>query len=143
MVLTSGHVATPGVHTLRPRARLGFDAGRLGFRTRASSLVTLISRQSRGGRRWACHHGPSRVSEEGACALGQVASPGACSAAARVSKARVRRRPARIPNPSLQPHDPDPAGMISSAVHGQMRRRRSCGAEERVGRAAAARNQKS
>ena len=30
-----------------------------------------------------------------------------------------------------------------SAVHGQMRRRRSCGAEERVGRAAAARNQKS
>ena len=107
MVLTSGHVATPGVHALRPCARLGFDAGWLGFRIRASSLVTLISRQSRGGRRWACHHGSSRVSEEGARALGQVASPGACYAAARVSKARVRRRPARIPNPSLQPRDPD------------------------------------
>ena len=45
--------------------------------------------------------------ERSAHAVGQVASPGACSAAARVSKARVRRRPARIPNPSLQPSDPD------------------------------------
>ena len=77
MVLTSGHVATHGVHALQPRARLGFDAGRLGFRTRASSPVTLISRQSRGGRRCARHHGPSCVCLEGAFALGQVASPGA------------------------------------------------------------------
>eukprot|EP00964_Phaeocystis_antarctica_P099491 scaffold65337_cov63-Phaeocystis_antarctica.AAC.3 len=71
------------------------------------SPVTLISRQSRGGRRCARHHRLPCVGTEGAYALGQVASPGACSAAARVSKARGRRRPARIPNPGLQPRDPD------------------------------------
>eukprot|EP00964_Phaeocystis_antarctica_P035728 scaffold20425_cov70-Phaeocystis_antarctica.AAC.5 len=54
---------------------------------------------------------------------------------ARVSKARVRRRPARIPNPSHQPRHSDRGGMVSSAVHGRLRRRRSCGAEERAGRA--------
>eukprot|EP00964_Phaeocystis_antarctica_P055296 scaffold32515_cov65-Phaeocystis_antarctica.AAC.3 len=72
----------------------------------ASSHPDLL-RQSRGGRRFARHHRLPCAKRAGAHTVGQVASHGACSAAARVSKARVRRQPARIPNPSLQPRHPD------------------------------------
>ena len=97
------------VHAQRPRvwARLGFDAGRLGFRIRAPPRHPDLSGQRPGDRRGARHHRLPCARRESAHTVGQVASPGACSVAARVSKARVRRRQARIPNPSLQPRDPD------------------------------------
>eukprot|EP00964_Phaeocystis_antarctica_P049653 scaffold28782_cov44-Phaeocystis_antarctica.AAC.2 len=44
---------------------------------------------------------------EGARALGKVVTPGASSVAARVSKARVRRRRLGFPNRAPPPRHPD------------------------------------
>ena len=95
------------------------DHGDHTYRTvqpRDPDLATITRRPTLRSAPWAALRRKRRRTRSGA----QVAAPGACSAAARVGKARVRRRPARIPNPSLQPHvDPDRGGMVSSAVHAQ------------------------